>query len=105
MTRSNRWNGRGVLRTRSLVDGVRGPSSSQGFQLDRQVLAKEEAAPSLLLAGVVQGVGREAGLPLGGRGYLHLEVEPAGLDRLGLGALWPLEQTRVDRPPLGAGDP
>ena len=59
----------------------------RNVQLDRQVLTEEEALSSLFFACVVQGIGREAGLSRGGRGYLHLKVEAADLIRLGLAAL------------------
>ena len=84
---------------------ARGPPSFRNVQLDRQVLTEEEAASPRLLAGVVQGVSREAGLALGGRWCLHLEVEAADLIRLGLVALRRLQQPRGDRPPLGPCDP
>ena len=84
----------GVFPDRTNPDGprVRGSPSLRHVELDRQVLTEEEATSSLLLAGVVQGVGREAGLSRGGRGCLHLEVEAADLNRLGPVALRRLER-------------
>src|SRR5262249_27154643 len=85
--------------------GLRAPASLDNVQLDRQVLAEEQAAPSCLLTSVVQGVGRETNLARGGRWCVHLEVEAADLFSLGLVALRGFQQSSGDRPALGPGNP